>query len=284
MKLATFLLDGQQRVGLVSDEGVLALPQAAGNDVGALIGAAPGTPQWHSLVAQASPVPDTAALTWLPPVVRPPKILCVGLNYADHTKESPYEQPDYPTLFLRVATSMIGHDSAIVRPLASDSLDYEGELAVVIGKGGKHIAREDALSHVFGYSIFNDGSVREYQFKSPQWTVGKNFDATGGFGPYVVTADELPPGAAGLRLETRLNGKVVQSASTSDMLYDVASLIAIISEAITLEPGDVIVAGTPSGIGWAREPRLLMRHGDVCEVSIEGIGTLSNPIADEQAH
>ncbi|MCY1216633.1 putative protein YisK [compost metagenome] len=134
---------------------------------------------------------------------------------------------------------------------------------------------------MFGYSIFNDGSVREYQFKSPQWTVGKNFDATGGFGPVVVTADELPPGAVGLRLETRLNGQVVQSASTSDMLYDVASLISIISEAITLEPGDVIVAGTPSGIGWARKPQLLMRHGDVCEVSIEGIGTLSNPIMDE---
>lgn len=283
MKLATFLLDGQQRVGLVSDEGVRALPQAAGNDVGALIDARLDAAQWRGLVAQASPVPDIAALTWLPPVVRPPKILCVGLNYADHTKESPYEQPDYPTLFLRVATSMIGHDGAIVRPLASDSLDYEGELAVVIGKGGKHISREDALSHVFGYSIFNDGSVREYQFKSPQWTVGKNFDATGGFGPYVVTADELPPGAAGLQLETRLNGKVVQSASTSDMLYDVASLITIISEAITLEPGDVIVAGTPSGIGWARDPKLLMRHGDVCEVSIERIGTLSNPIADEQA-
>ncbi|CAG9167596.1 hypothetical protein LMG23992_00849 [Cupriavidus laharis] len=282
MKLATFLLDGQQRVGLVSDEGVFALPPVAGKDVGALIDARLGPQQWHSLVAQASPVPATAALTWLPPVMNPRKILCVGLNYADHTKESPYEQPDYPTLFLRVPTSMVGHEGAIVRPLASDTLDYEGELAVVIGKGGKHIAREDALSHVFGYSIFNDGSVREYQFKSPQWTVGKNFDATGGFGPYVVTADKLPPGAAGLQLETRLNGKVVQSASTSDMLYDVASLITIISEAITLEPGDVIVAGTPSGIGWARDPKLLMRHGDVCEVSIEGIGTLSNPIADEQ--
>lgn len=283
MKLATFLLDGQQRVGLVSDEGVFALPQAAGKDVGALVEAGLSPQQWQGLVSQASPVPDAAGLTWLPPVVSPRKILCVGLNYADHTKESPYEQPDYPTLFLRVATSMVGHDSAIVRPLASDTLDYEGELAVVIGKGGKHIAREDALSHVFGYSVFNDGSVREYQFKSPQWTVGKNFDATGGFGPYVVTADELPPGAAGLRLETQLNGQVVQSASTSDMLYDVVSLIAIISEAITLEPGDVIVAGTPSGIGWAREPKLLMRHGDVCEVSIEGIGTLRNPIADEQA-
>lgn len=283
MKLATFLLDGRSRVGVVSADGVLALPETAGTDVGALVKLGHNTEQWRELYAHATPVTDASRLTWLPPVRTPPKILCVGLNYADHTKESPYDQPDYPTLFLRVATSMVGHEGAIVRPLVSDTLDYEGELAAIIGKGGKHIAKEDALAHVFGYSIFNDGSVREYQFKSPQWTVGKNFDATGGFGPVVVTADELPPGAAGLRLETRLNGHVVQSANTSDMLYDVASLIAIISEAITLEPGDVIVAGTPSGIGWARTPKLMMRHGDVCEVSIEGIGTLSNPIEDEPA-
>ncbi|MGO4155216.1 fumarylacetoacetate hydrolase family protein [Cupriavidus sp. YAF13] len=282
MKLVTFLLDGQQRVGMVTTEGVFTLPAAAGNDIGALIGAGLSTDQLCNLYAEAKAVPDGSRLTYLPPVVSPSKILCVGLNYADHTKESPYDQPDYPTLFLRVPTSLVGHAGAIVRPLVSDSLDFEGELAVVIGKGGKHIAKEAALAHVFGYSIFNDGSVREYQFKSPQWTVGKNFDATGGFGPVLVTADELPPGAAGLKLETRLNGQVVQSANTSDMLYDVATLIAIISEAITLEPGDVIVAGTPSGIGWARSPKVLMRHGDVCEVTIEGIGTLSNPIIDEQ--
>jgi 2-keto-4-pentenoate hydratase/2-oxohepta-3-ene-1,7-dioic acid hydratase in catechol pathway len=169
----------------------------------------------------------------------------------------------------------------MIRPLVSDSLDFEGELAVVLKSGGRHIRREQALEHVAGYSIFNDGSVRDYQFKSSQWTVGKNFDATGGFGPFLVTPDELPEGAKGLLLETRLNGVVVQSANTSDMLVDVASQIAILSEAITLEAGDVIVAGTPSGIGWAREPKLYMRHGDVCEVSIEGLGVLSNPIADE---
>jgi acylpyruvate hydrolase len=155
---------------------------------------------------------------------------------------------------------------------------------VVIGKGGRHIARAEALSHVAGYSLFNDGSVREYQFKTPQWTVGKNFDGTGAFGPDLVTADELPPGAKGLRLETRLNGQVVQSASTDEMVFDVESLISIISEAITLEAGDVIVSGTPSGIGWAREPKLLMKAGDVCEVSVEKIGTLRNVIADEAAH
>lgn len=237
---------------------------------------------------RAQPGQETVSaenLTFLPPLARPPKIICIGLNYADHTKESKYEQPDYPTIFFRVATSLVGHDQPMVRPTVTDSegLDFEGEIAAVLGKGGRHISKADALECVAGYALFNDGSVREYQFKSPQWTVGKNFDGTGAFGPDLVTADELPAGAKGLRLETRLNGQVVQSASTDDMVFDVASLISIISQAITLEPGDVIVTGTPSGIGWARTPKLLMKHGDVCEVSVEGIGTLRNPIADESA-
>ncbi|NYT67034.1 fumarylacetoacetate hydrolase family protein [Pusillimonas noertemannii] len=217
----------------------------------------------------------------LPPLSRPTKIICVGLNYADHTAESPYEQPDYPTLFLRLHTSLVAHDQPIIRSKLSDSLDYEGEVAVVLGKGGRYISKENALDCVAGYSIFNDGSIREYQFKAPQWTVGKNFDGTGGFGPDLVTADELPAGAKGLKIETRLNGKVVQSASTADMIFDVATLISIISEAITLEAGDVIVSGTPAGIGWARDPKLLMRGGDVCEVTVEKLGTLRNPIKDE---
>lgn len=218
----------------------------------------------------------------LPPLKRPPKIICVGLNYADHSKESNIEQPSYPTLFLRVATSLIAHDEPMIRPASSDSLDYEGELAVVLGKGGKHIARDDALSHVAGYSVFNDGSVREYQFITPQWTVGKNFDGTGAFGPVLVTADELPAGAKGLRLETRVNGRTVQSADTADMVFDVATLISVLSEAMTLEAGDVIVAGTPSGVGWARNPKLILRDGDMVEVSIDGIGTLRNRVKDEQ--
>ncbi|MBJ9654373.1 fumarylacetoacetate hydrolase family protein [Burkholderia multivorans] len=224
-------------------------------------------------------------LKLLPPLQRPPKIICVGLNFADHTSESQYQQPDYPTLFFRVATSLIAHEQPMIRPRVADSegLDFEGEIAVVLGKGGRHISKTDALSHVAGYSVFNDGSVREYQFKTPQWTVGKNFDGTGAFGPDLVTADELPPGVKGLRLETRLNGQVVQSASTDEMVFDVASLISIISEAITLEAGDVIVSGTPSGIGWARNPKLLMKSGDVCEVSVEKIGTLRNVIVDEAA-
>lgn len=225
----------------------------------------------------------TEGLTLLPPLARPPKIICAGLNYADHTKESKYDQPDYPTIFLRVATSLVAHGQPLVRPAVSDSegLDFEGEIAVILGKGGRHIHPEDALTCVAGYALFNDSSVREYQFKSPQWTVGKNFDGTGAFGPDLVTADELPPGVKGLRLETRLNGNLVQSASTDDMLFDVARLISIVSQAMTLEAGDVIVTGTPSGIGWARTPKLLMKHGDVCEVSVEGIGTLHNPVVDE---
>ncbi|MFM0619757.1 fumarylacetoacetate hydrolase family protein [Paraburkholderia nemoris] len=226
---------------------------------------------------------SSSDLKFLPPLRRPPKIICVGLNFAEHTSESKYEQPSYPTLFFRVHTSLIAHEQPMVRPAVADSegLDFEGEIAVVLGKGGRHIAKEDALSHVAGYSVFNDGSVREYQFKTPQWTVGKNFDGTGAFGPDLVTADELPPGVKGLLLETRLNGKVVQSANTNEMVFDVESLISIISEAVTLEAGDVIVSGTPSGIGWAREPKLLMKAGDVCEVTVEKIGTLRNVIADE---
>jgi len=224
---------------------------------------------------------EEAGLKLLPPLRRPTKIICVGLNFADHTKESNFKQPDYPTIFLRLNTSLIAHNQPMIRPTVSDSLDFEGEIAVVLGKGGKNISKQDALKHVAGYALFNDGSVREYQFKSPQWTVGKNFDGTGAFGPDLITADELPPGAKGLLLETRLNGEVVQSANTDTMVFDVESLISILSEAFTLEAGDVIVSGTPSGVGWARTPKLLMKHGDVCEVTVERMGTLTNKIVDE---
>ncbi|MEE1864972.1 fumarylacetoacetate hydrolase family protein [Pseudomonas auratipiscis] len=228
-----------------------------------------------------APLLDSGRIRHLPPIERPGKIVCVGLNYADHTKESPYDQPTYPTFFPRFSTTLIGHGEAIVRPQVSEQLDYEGELAVIIGTRGRHIAQEQALQHVAGYSIFNEASVRDYQFKSPQWTIGKNFDATGAFGPVFVSADELPPGARGLSLTTRLNGKIEQHGNTADMVFDVAHLIAVLSEAVTLEPGDVIVTGTPAGIGWARRPMLFMKPGDVCTVEIEGLGTLVNPIAAE---
>jgi len=224
---------------------------------------------------------DEGAIRFLPPLRNPAKIICVGLNYADHSAESGFATPTYPAIFTRVASSLIGHGAPILRPRVSDQLDYEGELVAVVGRGGRYIPKASALDHIAGYSIFNDASVRDYQMKSTQWTIGKNFDGTGSFGPSFVTADELPPGARGLRLQTRLNGKIVQDASTTDMIFDVASLVAILSEAITLAPGDVIVTGTPSGVGLARKPQLWMRPGDTCEVEIEGLSILSNPIADE---
>jgi acylpyruvate hydrolase len=221
---------------------------------------------------------DLSAVSRLPPLCAPEKVICVGLNYRDHSAESGFNQPDYPTLFGRFNSSLIGDGAPIVRPYVSDQLDFEGELVAVIGKGGRNIPRAAALDHIIGYSIFNDGSIRDYQFKTPQWTIGKNFDDTGAFGPVFVTADELPAGCKGLRLETRLNGEVVQSASTSDMVFDVATLVATISEAITLRSGDIIVTGTPSGVGVSRKPPLFMKPGDRVEVEIEKIGVLSNPI------
>lgn len=231
----------------------------------------------------SAPAIDLNTVTAAPPLARPGKIICVGLNYADHTSESPYEQPDYPTLFPRFSTSLIADGAPIIRPRVSQDLDYEGELVAIIGKRARHVSTDEALDYVAGYSIFNDGSLRDYQFKSPQWTVGKNFDGTGAFGPHAVAASDLPAGAKGLRLQTRLNGQVVQDANTDDMIYPVADLISIISEAITLEPGDIIVTGTPAGIGMARTPKLYMKPGDVVEVEIEGIGTLRNTVEDEAA-
>ncbi|GAA4342930.1 fumarylacetoacetate hydrolase family protein [Pigmentiphaga soli] len=256
-------------IGIIGDESIESL-LARGVDLAR-----------HGAQQAVGEVVSASEAAYLPPLARPPKIICVGLNYADHAKETKLEQPDYPTLFLRVPTSLAAHQAPLVRPAASDSLDFEGEVAVVLGKGGRFVDRERALELVAGYALFNDGSVREYQFRTTQWTAGKNFDRTGGFGPDLVTADELPPGARGLRIETRLNGQVVQSANTSDMLFDVATLISLISDVMTLEPGDVIVSGTPAGIGWTREPRLLMKAGDVCEVTVEGLGTLRNPVVDE---
>ena len=211
------------------------------------------------------------------------KIVCLGLNYVDHVKEGGYDIPEYPALFLRVPSSMVAADEPIEKPRCSDRLDYEVELMVIIGKGGRHIDEDSALDHVFGYSLFNDGSVRDYQRKTHQWTPGKNFDRTGALGPIVVTPDELPPGADGLKIESRLNGKVMQSASTSDMMWPVAKTIATLSEVMTLEPGDLIAMGTPPGVGHAQKPPAFMFGGDVIEIEIESIGICRNPIADESA-
>ena len=227
----------------------------------------------------AAPVLDLSAVEWLPPIERPGKILCVGLNYRAHAVEAEAQVATVPEIFARFANTLVGHHAAIRLPTASEQLDYEGELVAVIGKGGRSIARQHALGHVAGYAVFNDATLRDYQFRTKQWTLGKNFDRTGAFGPWLVTADELPAGAAGLRLTTSLNGVVVQQASTADLIFDVASLVETLSGVMTLEPGDLIVTGTPAGVGFARNPPLWMKAGDRVEVEIERVGRLSNPIA-----
>jgi 2-keto-4-pentenoate hydratase/2-oxohepta-3-ene-1,7-dioic acid hydratase in catechol pathway len=228
-----------------------------------------------------SPAIDLNAVRLLPPVPAPPKILCVGLNYDDHLQESGLKKPAYPEIFARFATSLIAHQQPIRRPRESIALDYEAELAVVIGKPGRRIPRDQALDHVAGYSLFNDATIRDFQLRTPQWTMGKNFDATGAFGPWLVTPDAAPPGAHGLRIQGRLNGQVMQDARTDQLIFGVAALIELISVAMSLEPGDVIITGTPGGVGAARKPPIFMRPGDVFEVEIEGIGVLSNVVQVE---
>jgi len=231
--------------------------------------------------APASAVQAISSVTMLPLIPNPGKIVCMGLNYADHAKEGGNARPEFPSFFLRGNSSMVGHNQAIVRPKASTQLDYEAELAVIIGKKARHLTADNALDCIAGYSCFNDGSIRNYQRKSSQWTIGKNFDGTGPFGPCLVTPDELPPGAAGLRIQSRLNGKVMQDANTDVFLWNVVEALRIITECMTLEPGDVIITGTPAGVGYARTPPVWMAPGDICEIEVEGVGILSNPIVDE---
>jgi 2-keto-4-pentenoate hydratase/2-oxohepta-3-ene-1,7-dioic acid hydratase in catechol pathway len=234
----------------------------------------------HARLA-AAPAIDVDAVTVLPPVIGSSKILCVGQNYRQHALEMGQAIPDYPLIFARFQSTLVGHGGTLVRPSVSNELDYEAELAVIIGRRVRHASKASALEAVAGYSIFNDASVRNYQTKSSQFTMGKNFDSTGGFGPVLVTPEELPAGAAGIRMELRLNGAVMQQTLTDDMIFDVPTLIAILSEVMTLEPGDVIITGTPSGVGTARKPQVFLEPGDVCEVDIEGIGVLRNSVVQE---
>jgi acylpyruvate hydrolase len=227
-----------------------------------------------------SPAVDLNAVRVLPPGPAPPKVLCVGLNYDDHLEESGLKKPTYPEIFGRFATSLIAHQEPILRPRESIQLDYEAELAVVIGKPGRRIARERALDHVAGYSLFNDATVRDFQLRTPQWTMGKNFDGTGSFGPWLMTPDALPPGASGLRIQGRLNGRVMQESRTDLLIFSVPALIEMISVAMSLERGDVIITGTPGGVGAARKPPVFMKPGDIFEVEIEELGVLTNPVQD----
>jgi 2-keto-4-pentenoate hydratase/2-oxohepta-3-ene-1,7-dioic acid hydratase in catechol pathway len=218
------------------------------------------------------------------PVARPPKVICLGLNYMEHVKEGFNRDnvPKFPTIFMRCQTSLVAHQDALLRPKVSENFDYEAEMVVVIGKRVKHLTMENAYSCIAGYSVFNEGSVRDFQRKTTQWDMGKNFDKTGGFGPWMVTADEVPAGGKGLKIQTRLNGETLQSDNTDNMMFPVAETLVYVTQGMTLEPGDVIVTGTPSGVGFARKPPVWMKDGGTCEVDIEGVGILVNPIADEK--
>jgi 2-keto-4-pentenoate hydratase/2-oxohepta-3-ene-1,7-dioic acid hydratase in catechol pathway len=273
MRLVSYVHNGQVRAGVRVEDRVHELPRSLSIE-SALAAGPEGLGGW-----QDEPSVALAAVQLLPPVPDPPKILCIGLNYADHAAETGAKLPDYPILFPRYTTTLVADGEPLLVPTASEQLDYEGELVAVIGDGGRNIPLADALEHVAGYSVFNDGSVRDYQRKTTQFLPGKNFDGTGGFGPEIVTADELPPGAAGLRLTTTVDGEILQDSHTGNLIFDVAHLVEAISEIMTLEPGDLIVTGTPNGVGAARKPPRWLKPGEECVVTIEGIGTLRNPIA-----
>lgn len=282
MRFISYRTDSGEGVGVRCDDGYHGLAVAdLGADLRQAIGQGAEAASALGVRLAQAPRLDSGAFTLLPPIPRPDKVFCVGLNYRTHAEETGQPIPDYPVIFSRFHSSLVAHGAPLVRPHASDKFDYEAELAVVIGRPGRRIPRRDALKHVAGYAPFNDGSIRDFQFKSSQWTMGKNFDGTGCFGPELVTPDELPDGAAGLRIQARLNGETLQDADTGDLIFDVPALIEIVSEAVTLAPGDVIVTGTPGGVGAARQPRIWLKPGDVCEIAIEGLGILSNPVRAE---
>ena len=287
MRLVAFDEGGKARLGVLQGEAVVDLSRAAPDlprDLAGLIRQGPAAlaaAAEAGRTAKADASRPLQGLRFRPPVENAGKIVCLGLNYVDHAAEGGHAKPDYPSLFLRCNTSLVAHGEAMWRPKASSKLDYEAELVAVVGRTARHVRATDALACIAGYSCFNDGSLRDYQRKTTQWTIGKNFDRTGGFGPWFVTADELPPGASGLSIQSRLNGKVMQNANTSDMIFPVAETVAVLSECLTLEPGDLLVMGTPAGVGYARTPPVWMQPGDTIDIAIEGIGVLSNPIAEE---
>ncbi len=279
MKLCSFTKDGRASYGLVTDAGIV--------DLGKRFAAATlrdflASGDMSKAAALASEPADYAfdAVTHEPVIPNPDKIICVGLNYHAHIEETGREETPNPVLFARYAGSQIGHDAPLIKPLESDQFDYEGELAVIIGKEGRRISEADALDYVAGYSCYNDASVRDWQKHTHQFMPGKTFADTGAFGPWMVTADEIPDPTA-LHLQTRLNGQVVQDTGVNLLVTSIPRLISYCSTILPLLPGDVIVSGTPGGVGARRNPPLWMRDGDVCEVEISGIGVLSNPIKAE---
>lgn len=283
MKLLSFTLAGRETWGAVVGEGVVDLGRRipACATLADYIGSGRYLQAEKDVQGQEVDAP-LDGLSFLPVIPRPEKIVCAVRNYMDHHQEvlaagMHRELSEEPPIFLRVWRSQMAHGAPIVRPRVSETLDWEGELAVIIGKAGRDIPEAQAYEHIAGYSVYNDASVREWQFHAKQIASGKNFENTGGFGPWMVTADEIAPGRE-LKLETRLNGEVVQSSHTGHMIFSVPRLIAYASTIFTLVPGDVIITGTPAGVGWSRKPQRFMKPGDVCEVEIEAIGTLVNPV------
>jgi len=290
MKIVGFRDQGL-RLGIVEGDTVIdlqAVDPSLPNDLGAWLRGSNGDLAPLAELARKAPAGahrPLAGITFALPVANPGKIICLGLNYLDHVKEGPQRDniPKFPSIFFRVLTSMVSHLQPIMRPKSSIQLDYEAELVAVVGKRAKHLTLDNAVDCIIGYSCANEGSVREFQRHTTQWGMGKNFDRTGGFGPWLVTADELPRAGRGLRIQSRLNGKVMQSDNTANMMFPLAETLVYLTKGMTLEPGDVILTGTPAGVGHARQPLpVWMKAGDVCEVEIEGIGTLRNPIEDEK--
>jgi 2-keto-4-pentenoate hydratase/2-oxohepta-3-ene-1,7-dioic acid hydratase in catechol pathway len=290
MKIVGFRTEEGLRLGVIEGDRVIdlqAVDPSVPNDLAAVLSRHSGDVGPIAEIAKRAPasaIRPLAGLTYALPVARPGKIICLGLNYLEHVKEGRYADnlPKFPTLFARGLNSVVPHQHALTRPRASETFDYEAEMVAVIGKRAKHMTPDNALSCVAGYTCANEGSIREFQRHTTQWHMGKNFDNSGSIGPWVVTADELPPGGKGLKIESRVNGKMMQSDNTANMMFPVVETIVYATQGMTLEPGDLLLTGTPSGVAHARKPPAWMRHGDVCEIEIEGIGALRNPIEDEK--
>jgi len=291
MKIVGFEANNSVRLGVVDGDNVIDLQAVDANvpgDLAEVLRRNNGDLSSVSALAKKAPASARRPLDGLKyalPVAHPGKIICLGLNYLDHVKEGPQRDniPKFPSIFFRVLTSMAPHGQPIARPKESIQLDYEAEMVAIVGKRAKHLSMGNAVDCIAGYSCANEGSVREFQRHTTQWGMGKNFDRTGGFGPWMVTADEVPPGGKGLKIMSRLNGKTMQSDNTDNMMFPLAETLVYLTKGMTLEPGDVILTGTPSGVGHARKPEpVWMKAGDTCEIEIEKVGVLRNPIADEK--
>jgi 2-keto-4-pentenoate hydratase/2-oxohepta-3-ene-1,7-dioic acid hydratase in catechol pathway len=281
MKLASFRTPKGAGYGAVTDKGIVDLGGRIGNRFPDLKSLIEKNGLEEARKAAAGPADyKESELAWLPVIPNPGKIVCVGLNYEEHRAETGRDKTENPALFLRVAESQAGHRQPLLRPRESTHLDFEAEIAVIIGKPGRRISQADSWSHIAGYSCYNDGSVRDWQRHTVQWTAGKNFAQTGAFGPWMVTADEIPPGTV-MTLSCRLNGQLMQHATTEMMIFKIPRLIEYISAFMPLAAGDVIVTGTPGGVGARRTPPLWMKPGDAVEIEIDKVGVLANTIKED---